>query len=52
METRFVQSVSQIQLKEVTVSQTKFGYCIQSMTLEVNVKVLDLIRNPLAKDPY
>ena len=47
IETWFVQSESQFQLKGLTSSQTKFDYCVQSMTQEVTVKVLDLIWNPL-----
>ena len=52
IKTWFVQSESQFWLKGVTVSQTKFDYFIQSMTQEVTVKVLNLIRNPLADNPY
>ena len=52
IETLFVQSEAQFQLKEVTSSLTKFDYCIQSMVQEVAVKILDLIHNPLAVDPY
>ena len=52
IKTWFVQTESQFHLKGVKVSQTKFDYCLQSMTQEVAFKVLDLIRNPPAKDPY
>ena len=44
IETWFVQSKSQFRLKAVTVSQTKFDYCVQAMSQEVPVKVLDLTR--------
>ena len=52
IKTWFVQSKSQFQLKAVTVRQTKFDYCVQPMSQEVAVKVLNLIRNPPSKDPY
>ena len=52
IEMRFFQSESQFRLKGVTVSQTNFDYCVQSMLQEVGVKVLDLIRNPPTDNPY
>ena len=52
IEMWFVQAESQFRLKGVVVSQTKFDYCIQSMSQEVTVKVLDLIRNPPLNNPY
>ena len=36
----------------MTVSQTKFDYCVQSFLQEIDVKVLDLTRNPPTNDPY
>ena len=51
IERWFVQAKSQFQLKKVVVSQTKFGYCVQSKRQEVTVKVFDLIRNPPEDDP-
>ena len=36
----------------MTSNQTKFDYCVQSMTQEVAVKVLNLIRNPTTDNPY
>ena len=51
IETWFVQAKSQFRLRAVTVSQTKFYYCIQAMPQEVAVKVLNLIRNPPIKNP-
>ena len=52
IKTWFVQAELQFRRKGVVVSQTKFDYCIQSMTQEVAVKVLYLIRNPPNNDPY
>ena len=52
IEMWFVQADSQLWLKGVVVSQTNFDYCIQSITQEVVVKVLDLIRNPPDDSPY
>ena len=48
IETWLVQSGSQFRLKGVAQSQTKFGYCLQSMSLGDSVK----IGNSPAKDPY
>ena len=48
IETWLVQSGSQFRLKGVAQSQTKFGYCVQSMSLGDSVK----IGNSPAKDPY
>ena len=42
IKTWFVQTKSQFQLKGVVLSQTKFDYCVQSMTQKVYVKVLNL----------
>ena len=52
IKTWFVLSESQFRLKGVTVSQTKFDYCVQSLSQKVAIKVLNLIRNPPAQDPY
>ena len=52
IETWFIQSESQFRLKGVSVSQTKFNYCVQSMTQDVAMKVFDMIRNPPTNNPY
>ena len=52
IEKWFVQAESQFCLRAVTISQTKFDYCIQAMPQKVTVKVLDLIRNPPTENPY
>ena len=52
IKTWFVQAESQFPLKGVIVSQTKFDYCVQSKTHEVAIKVLNLIRNSPADDPF
>ena len=49
IETWFVHTESQFRLHGVMSSQTKFDFCVQQ---EVTVKVLDLIRNPPADNPY
>ena len=41
IETWFIQTESQFRLKGVVICQTKFDYCIQAMTQEVAIKVLD-----------
>ena len=48
----FFLSESQFRLKGVTVSKTKFDYCVQSKMQEVNAKVLNLNRNPPTEAPY
>ena len=52
IETWLVQTESQFCLKDVTVSQTKFDYVVQSMSQNDAVKVLDLLRTPPEHDPY
>ena len=52
IETWFVQTKSQFCLKELTSNQTKFDYCVQSMSQEVSMKILNLISNPLDEDLY
>ena len=52
IKTWFVQTESQFRLKGVSVSQTTFEYCVHSMMQEVAVKVLNLIKNPPANDPF
>ena len=52
IETWFVQSEYQFCLKGATSSQPKFEYWVQSMTQDVVVKVLNLIRNPPTNNPY
>ena len=46
IKTWFIQSESQIHLTGMSVSQTKFDYCVQSMTQEIAMKVPDLMMIP------
>ena len=48
IETWFIQTESQFRLKGVYSSQTKFDYCVESMSQEVTIKIC----SPPAKDPY
>ena len=48
----FVQIEAQLALKRVTVSSTKFYYCISSFNQETANQVLDLIKSPTAREPY
>ena len=50
-EAWFHQTEAQFALKGVSVSTTKFYYCISAFNRETAVQVLDLIRSPPA-DPY
>ena len=51
-EAWFVQVEAQFALKGVTVSLTKFYYCVSSFNQGTANQVLDLIKNPPSADPY
>ena len=48
----FIQVKAQFALKGVTVSSTKFNYCVSSFNQETDNQVLDLIKSPPATQPY
>ena len=48
----FVQTEAQFALKGVNVSSTKFYYCISSFRQKTANQVHDLIKSPLAYEPY
>ena len=52
IETWFIRTEFVFCLKGVSSSQTKFDNCVQSISQEVAIKILDLFRSPPAKDPY
>ena len=51
-ETWFVQVEAHFALKGVTVSLTKFYYCISSFNQETANQVLDLIKSPPSSEPF
>ena len=51
-EAWFVQVEAQFALKGVTVSLTKFYYCVSAFNQETANQVLDLIKSPPSSEPY
>ena len=51
-EAWFIQVEAQFALKNVTVSSTKFYYCVSSFNQETANQVLDLIKSPPSTEPY
>ena len=51
-EVWFAQANAQFTIKAITVSKTKFYHAVTSLPQDVNAEILDLIRAPLAGNPY
>ena len=48
----FAQAEAQLAIKTVTVSKTKFYHTVANLPQDVAAQILDLIRAPLACNPY